>query len=249
MIHTRPGLFIILVFCILVEVCAQQGTGFKETFQAPNSSRWSYPSEPTWELDILPYYWINANCCHYDTPMDGYTGLAMALDDICESADSSDCNKQSSNAESCHLSSVDVFGYGTYEMLAQISTPNNVDTLDCLGLYNDVPNHIEIDFCFHSGQDASSADLAYYNSNNNNPINQAEVPLGFDTRSGYHHYQFNWFPNSIEWFADGKQIWTTQTEQVPADPMSISLIHRPLTDQYVETAYTNVVYVSYTPYN
>lgn len=52
--------------------------------------------------------------------------------------------------------------------------------------------------------------------------NQAAYNLGVDASTGYHTYGFDWQPNKITWYVDGKVVHTA-TSNIPKTPGKIMM--------------------------
>lgn len=100
----------------------------------------------------------------------------------------------------------DVYGYGTYEVrLRAAPGPGTVTaffTYNGPGLGLGAP-HDEIDFEF-LGKDPSSVQLNYYADGKGGHEHFAK--LSSDASTTVHDYAFEWLPDKIRWFIDGKLV-------------------------------------------
>lgn len=71
--------------------------------------------------------------------------------------------------------------------------------------------HNEIDFEF-LGRDTTQAILSWWVDGH---LRSRAIALGFDAAEAAHHYAFDWLPNGVRWYVDGRLIHTTGTDDVP----------------------------------
>lgn len=70
------------------------------------------------------------------------------------------------------------------------------------------------------GKDTTKVQLNYYTNGVGN--HEYMYDLGFDASLGYHTYGFDWQPNSITWYVDGKKVYTA-TSNIPKTPGKIMM--------------------------
>ena len=96
------------------------------------------------------------------------------------------------------------FGYGRFEVsLKSVAAPGVVTGFfTYTGPPFGAPHH-EIDFAF-LGKSPRQVQLNYYTDG----IGQhgTDIDLGFDASADFHTYAFEWRPDSIRWFVDGRQV-------------------------------------------
>lgn len=96
---------------------------------------------------------------------------------------------------------------------------------DCSGVissffaYTNTPVWDEIDIEF-LGKDTTHIQFNYYT----NGIGGHEYyfDLGFDGAADFHEYAYDWQPDSITWYVDGKAVYRA-TEDIPSHPMQIMM--------------------------
>ncbi len=97
------------------------------------------------------------------------------------------------------------YGYGRYEAVMRAAAGSGLVSsffTHTSPQFGDP--HDEIDFEF-LGRNTHQVHLAYFT----NGISKGSVyaPTGFDTSLAFHLYAFEWAPDSIRWFVDGKQLY------------------------------------------
>jgi endoglucanase len=110
--------------------------------------------------------------------------------------------------------------YGTYEF--SLKTPGVAGTVVNVGTYSDTGDEIDIEF---NGQNPSEVELNYWADGINSKGKIAK--LNFDTSADFHTYAFAWKKESITWYADGQEIWSTVYKETgkPVDDPSPILIN------------------------
>lgn len=78
-------------------------------------------------------------------------------------------------------------------------------------------DEIDIEFL---GKDTTSVQFNYFT--NGEGEHEYSYELGFDASEEYHTYAFEWLPDSITWFVDGKEIHTA-TENIPTTPSKVMM--------------------------
>lgn len=100
----------------------------------------------------------------------------------------------------------DKFGYGLYETRMRTAEGSGLNTafFTYVGPPYGGSEHDEIDFEF-LGKDPHTVDLTYWT--NGKATEHKVVQLGFDSSKEFHDYAFDWKPDSITWYVDGKQVF------------------------------------------
>lgn len=70
------------------------------------------------------------------------------------------------------------------------------------------------------GKDTTKVQLNYYTNGVGN--HEYMYDLGFDASQGYHTYGFDWQPDHITWYVDGKAVYTA-TQNIPSTPGKIMM--------------------------
>ena len=70
------------------------------------------------------------------------------------------------------------------------------------------------------GKDTTKVQLNYYTNGVGN--HEYMYDLGFDASEGYHTYGFDWQPDHITWYVDGKPVYTA-TQNIPSTPGKIMM--------------------------
>ena len=115
------------------------------------------------------------------------------------------------------------FGYGRFEArLKAVAAPGIVTGFfTYTGPTFDAP-HDEIDFEF-LGKSPRQVQLNYYTAGEGG--RETMIDLGFDASEDFHTYAFEWRPDSIRWFVDGRQVHeeTGARGPLPSHPGKIYL--------------------------
>lgn len=69
------------------------------------------------------------------------------------------------------------------------------------------------------GQDPTRAQLNYFVAGAGG--HEVSVPLGFDASAGFHDYAFDWRPDGITWYVDGRAVHAVATGPLPTTPGKI----------------------------
>ncbi len=99
------------------------------------------------------------------------------------------------------LQSKNKYGYGRYEARMKPAKLNGAMS-GSIFTYNDKPqDEIDIEFI---GKDPTIFQSNYFTGG----VGQhgSDIQLGFDATESFHDYAFEWRPNSITWFVDGKPV-------------------------------------------
>lgn len=110
------------------------------------------------------------------------------------------------------------YGYGTYAVNMKAVRADGVMT--AFSTYTGAPfgdPWDEITFGIN-GKDPTKAELNYVAKGVTN--HDAVVDLGFDASKGFHTYSFEWKPDRITWFADGRAIHSVRAarDDLPQAP-------------------------------
>ena len=70
------------------------------------------------------------------------------------------------------------------------------------------------------GKDTTKVQLNYYR--NGQGGHEKMIDLGFDASEGYHTYGFDWQPDKITWYVDGKEVYSMSGD-VPKTPSKIRM--------------------------
>ena len=97
------------------------------------------------------------------------------------------------------------FGYGRYETRMKAARGSGIISgmFTYTGKTYGGDPHDEIDFEF-LGRDTTKVQTNYFV--NGEGGHEELTELGFDAGYGFHTYAFEWRPNSIEWFIDGRSV-------------------------------------------
>ncbi|HMA13842.1 MAG: glycoside hydrolase family 16 protein [Bacteroidota bacterium] len=116
------------------------------------------------------------------------------------------------------------FGYGRFEArLKAVAAPGIVTGFfTYTGPTFDGAPHDEIDFEF-LGRSPRQVQLNYYTAGKGG--HETMIDLGFDASEDFHTYAFEWRPDSIRWFVDGRQVHeeTGARGPLPSHPGKIFL--------------------------
>jgi hypothetical protein len=110
------------------------------------------------------------------------------------------------------------YGYGRYETIMRPAKGSGLVSafFTYTGPYFGKP-HDEIDIEF-VGKDTSIVELNYFH--NGKTGQSAQIKLPFDASEADHLYAFDWKPEGISWYVDGKLVYQTQENdpQLPKNP-------------------------------
>ena len=70
------------------------------------------------------------------------------------------------------------------------------------------------------GKDTTKVQFNYFTNGVGN--HEYMYDLGFDASKGYHTYGFDWQPDKITWYVDGKEVYSATTN-IPSTPGKIVL--------------------------
>ena len=114
----------------------------------------------------------------------------------------------------------DHYHYGYYETSMQAIKNDGVVSsfFTYTGPSEDNPwDEIDIEIL---GKDTTKVQLNYYTNGVGN--HEYFYDLGFDASQGYHTYGFDWQPDHITWYVDGKAIYTAR-DNIPSTPGRIMM--------------------------
>jgi len=112
------------------------------------------------------------------------------------------------------------YGYGYYETSMQAIKNDGVVSsfFTYTGPSEDNPwDEIDIEIL---GKDTTKVQLNYYTDGKGN--HEYMYDLGFDASEGYHTYGFDWQPDRITWYVDGKKVYEA-TQNIPSTPGKIMM--------------------------
>lgn len=115
---------------------------------------------------------------------------------------------------------VDFYSYGYYETSMQAIKNDGVVSsfFTYTGPSDNNPwDEIDIEVL---GKDTTKVQFNYYTNGVGN--HEYMYDLGFDASEGYHTYGFDWQPDHITWYVDGKAVYTA-TSNIPSTPGKIMM--------------------------
>ena len=112
------------------------------------------------------------------------------------------------------------YGYGRYEV--SMKAIKNDGVVSSFFTYtgpsdNNPWDEIDIEFL---GKDTSIVQFNYFTDSQGN--HEYVYELGFDASEDFHDYAFEWHPDKIVWFVDGKEVYAA-TENIPSTPGKIMM--------------------------
>jgi len=154
----------------------------------------------------------------------GWVGRHIAIADGRMAITLSDAGASGRRFASGEYQSRRFFGYGRFEArLKAIAAPGIVTGFfTYTGPSFDGAPHDEIDFEF-LGKSSRQVQVNYYTGGKGG--HETMIDLGFDASEDFHTYAFEWRPDSIRWFVDGRQVHeeTGQRGPLPSHPGRIFL--------------------------
>lgn len=118
------------------------------------------------------------------------------------------------------LRTQEFFGYGKYEVsMKAIKNPGTVSSFFTYTGPSDNNPWDEIDIEF-LGKDTTKVQFNYYTDGVGG--HEYIYDLGFDAAANFHSYGFDWQPDKITWFVDGKEVYSA-TENLPVTPGKIMM--------------------------
>ncbi|MGN0592276.1 MAG: glycoside hydrolase family 9 protein [Ruminococcus sp.] len=115
---------------------------------------------------------------------------------------------------------VDFYGYGYYETSMQAIKNDGVVSsfFTYTGPSDNNPwDEIDIEVL---GKDTTKVQFNYYTNGVGN--HEYMYDLGFDASEGFHTYGFDWQPDHITWYVDGKAVYTASSN-IPSTPGKIMM--------------------------
>lgn len=155
------------------------------------------------------------------------------------------------------IQSVKRYSYGRYETKMKTTVGSGLNTafFTFIGPPNGVKEHDEIDFEF-LGKGNSLVQVGYWRNAKN--YDAKIIDLGFNPSEEFHIYTFDWKPDKIVWFVDGKEVHRTSPENpipVNAGKIFFSLwSNSPQLDDwmghftYTDIKTAEIAWVSYSPF-
>ena len=108
------------------------------------------------------------------------------------------------------------YGYGFYSVKMKAASCSGV--ISSFFLYCGRPwDEIDIEFL---GNDTTKVQFNYYTKGKGG--HEYVYDLGFDASTDFHEYAFDWQPDSITWYVDGKAVYKA-TDNIPATPGNIMM--------------------------
>lgn len=190
---------------------AAEGTSFVDTFAGVDPARW-----------LMSDGWSNGDfqdCTFQRANVSALPGggVALALRDAAGLERPSSCAELQTHAK---------FGYGTYEVRVRAARAQGVVTafFTYTGPSQKPPQpHDEIDFEF-LGKAPQTVQANYFAGGVGE--HGHDIPLGFDAAEKTSDYAFEWTPDAIRWFVDGRlmhEVRRKDGEPYPTTPGKICL--------------------------
>ncbi|MDE5557439.1 MAG: glycoside hydrolase family 16 protein [Ruminococcus sp.] len=117
------------------------------------------------------------------------------------------------NYSGAEYRTADFYSYGYYETSMQAIKNDGVVSsfFTYTGPSDNNPwDEIDIEIL---GKDTTKVQFNYYTNGTGN--HEYMYDLGFDASEGFHTYGFDWQPDHITWYVDGKAVYTA-TENIPS---------------------------------
>lgn len=113
-----------------------------------------------------------------------------------------------------------LYGYGRYEARMKTAAGSGLNTafFTYIGPPLGAPEHDEIDVEF-LGKNPRLVQLGFWRDGTNHDAKV--VDLGYDASAAFHTYAFDWYPDKIVWYADGREIHRTAADS----PIAINKGH------------------------
>jgi endo-1,3-1,4-beta-glycanase ExoK len=186
------------------------GASFVENFKSLSKLRW-YQSNSWANGDHQGCIWSNRNI-----RLTKQNALELLLTDRPAKERKYTC---------AEIQTHDRFGYGTYEVRMRAARAPGVISafFTYIGPMPDEVPHHEIDFEF-IGKDTGKVQLNSYADGKGG--NEHWVDLGFDAAGNMADYAFEWLPDRIRWFVNGKQVHEAARvdgKPFPSEPQKIML--------------------------
>lgn len=206
-----PALLLLSASVAAQANAAAESSSFVDTFTQIDTDRW-----------FVSDGWSNGdfqNCTFQRTNVSMLPGGGIAL----SLQDAAGLERPSSCAE---LQTHATFGYGTYEVRVRAARAKGVVTafFTYTGPGQKPPQpHDEIDFEF-LGKATQTVQANYFGDGVN--AKGHDIPLGFDAAERTSDYAFEWTPEAIRWFVDGRlmhEVRRRDGEPYPTTPSKICL--------------------------
>jgi beta-glucanase (GH16 family) len=119
------------------------------------------------------------------------------------------------------------FLYGSYRVV--MKTPVEPGTVSGFFYYLSDESEIDIEFLSIDNW-RNSVNLTVHKKLG--PLSHQEVKLGFDPTKDFHEYRFDWYPDRVRFYVDGKLLveMTPDIATIPSRPGHIMLNHWTLSD-------------------
>jgi beta-glucanase (GH16 family) len=205
----QPRLALPLLTVLLAATPGQaQGPGFRDDLDAWDRSRWlkSHDWANGWEKIIVGWRGENVRF------QDGRMQLHLTDNDAAG-------RPYASGEYQTHA----FFGYGRFEVrLKSVAAPGVVTGFFTYTGPTFGKPHDEIDFEF-LGKSPRQVQINYFTDGVGQ--HSTDIDLGFDASEAFHTYAFEWRPDSIRWFVDGRQVHeeTGARGPLPSTPGKIYL--------------------------
>lgn len=124
------------------------------------------------------------------------------------------------NYSAAEYRTTDFYGYGYYETSMQAIKNDGVVSsfFTYTGPSDDNPwDEIDIEVL---GKDTTKVQFNYYTNGVGN--HEYMYDLGFDAAEGFHTYGFDWHPDHITWYVDGKAVYSAYSD-IPSTPGKIMM--------------------------
>lgn len=181
--------FILTLSSLLAGAGEAAAPGFRDDLDGWDKARWlkSHDWANGWEKNITG--WLGQNVRFRDGRM------------LLRLTDSGAAGRPYSSGE---YQTHGFFGYGRFEVrLKSVAAPGVVTGFfTYTGPTFGTPHH-EIDFEF-LGKSPRQVQLNYFTDGVGG--HQTDIDLGFDASTDFHTYAFEWRPESIRWFVDGRLV-------------------------------------------
>ena len=180
---------------------AEDTSGFVESFGNLRRDRW-YVSDGWTNGDYQSCEW------RADAVTSTKNGMHLTLSDRGGKVRPLGCGEIKTNA---------LLGYGLYEARMRSAAGSGLDT----GFFTWIgppmsAEHDEIDFEF-LGKDPHTVNINHFT--NGKPYDGKVIQLGYDASQAFHNYGFEWKPDKIRWYVDGKVVAETPMDaKIPRKP-------------------------------
>lgn len=110
------------------------------------------------------------------------------------------------------------YGYGRYEARMRTAVGSGLNTafFTYIGPSQGVEEHDEIDFEF-IGKKNNLLQVTYHRAGRQAKV--VDINLPFNPSEDFHTYRFDWLPDQISWYVDGKLVY--QTPETEADDIPV----------------------------